>query len=54
LLLLDHIGSHHALIWLGHRPLEKVTARMLGDYQTRRPLPLVEPCRVRRAAAATA
>ena len=42
LLLLDHIGSHHTLIWLGQRPLEKVTARMLGDYQTRRPLPLVE------------
>jgi ubiquinone/menaquinone biosynthesis C-methylase UbiE len=42
LLLLDHIGSHHKLIWLGQRLLEKLTVRMLGDYQTRRPLPLVE------------
>jgi ubiquinone/menaquinone biosynthesis C-methylase UbiE len=42
LLLLDHIGSHHRLIWLGQRLLEKLTVRMLGDYQTRRPLPMVE------------
>ena len=42
LLLLDHIGSHHKLIRLGQRLLEKLTVRMLGDYQTRRPLPLVE------------
>jgi ubiquinone/menaquinone biosynthesis C-methylase UbiE len=42
LLLLDHIGSHHALILFGQRLLEKLTVRMLGDYQTRRPLPLVE------------
>lgn len=42
LLLLDHIGSHHKLIWLGQRLLEKVTVRTLGDHQTRRPLPLVE------------
>jgi ubiquinone/menaquinone biosynthesis C-methylase UbiE len=42
LLLLDHIGSHHKPIWLGQRLLEKLTVRMLGDYQTRRPLPLVE------------
>lgn len=42
LLLLDHIGSHHKLIWLGQRLLEKLTVRLLGDYQTRRPLPLVE------------
>jgi ubiquinone/menaquinone biosynthesis C-methylase UbiE len=42
LLLLDHIGSHHKLIWLGQRLLEKLTVRMLGDHQTRRPLPLVE------------
>lgn len=42
LLLLDHIGSHHKLIWLGQRLLEKLTVPMLGDYQTRRPLPLVE------------
>ncbi|GHF35435.1 ubiquinone/menaquinone biosynthesis C-methylase UbiE [Amycolatopsis bartoniae] len=42
LLLLDHIGSHHKLIWWGHRLLEKLMVRMLGDYQTRRPLPLVK------------
>jgi ubiquinone/menaquinone biosynthesis C-methylase UbiE len=42
LLLLDHVGSHHRLIRLGQRLLEKVTLRQLGDYQTRRPLPLVE------------
>lgn len=42
LLLLDHVGSHHKLIHLGQRLLEKLTVRMLGDYQTRRPLPLVE------------
>lgn len=42
LLLLDHIGSHHTLILFGQRLLEKLTVRMLGDYQTRRPLPLVE------------
>jgi ubiquinone/menaquinone biosynthesis C-methylase UbiE len=42
LLLLDHVGSHHKLIHLGQRLLEKLSVRMLGDYQTRRPLPLVE------------
>jgi len=42
LLLLDHVGSHHKPIWWGQRLLEKFTVRMLGDYQTRRPLPLVE------------
>ena len=42
LLLLDHIGSHHRLILLGQRLLEKLSLRQLGDYQTRRPLPLVE------------
>ena len=42
LLLLDHIGSHHSPIRLGQRLLEKVTVRMLGDYQTRRPLPLLD------------
>jgi len=42
LLLLDHVGSHHKLIWWGQRMLEKLTVRMLGDYQTRRPLPLVK------------
>jgi ubiquinone/menaquinone biosynthesis C-methylase UbiE len=42
LLLLDHIGSHHKLIYLGQWLIEKVTVRTIGDYQTRRPLPLVE------------
>jgi ubiquinone/menaquinone biosynthesis C-methylase UbiE len=42
LLLLDHVGSHHRLIHFGQRLLEKLTVRMIGDYQTRRPLPLVE------------
>jgi ubiquinone/menaquinone biosynthesis C-methylase UbiE len=42
LLLLDHVGSHHRLIHFGQWLLEKLTVRMLGDYQTRRPLPLVE------------
>ena len=42
LLLLDHIGSHHAVLRFGQRLLERVTLRMLGDYQTRRPLPLLD------------
>lgn len=42
LLLLDHIGSHHRPILFGQRLLEKLTVRLLGDHQTRRPLPLVE------------
>lgn len=42
LLLLDHIGSHHRLLHFGQWLLEKLTVRMIGDYQTRRPLPLVE------------
>jgi ubiquinone/menaquinone biosynthesis C-methylase UbiE len=42
LLLLDHVGSHHKLLYFGQWLLEKLTVRMLGDYQTRRPLPLLE------------
>jgi len=42
LLLLDHIGSDRRWLHLGQGLLEKITVRMLGDYQTRRPLPLVE------------
>jgi ubiquinone/menaquinone biosynthesis C-methylase UbiE len=42
LLLLDHVGSGHRLIRGGQWLLERVTLRMLGDHQTRRPLPLVE------------
>jgi ubiquinone/menaquinone biosynthesis C-methylase UbiE len=42
LLLLDHVGSHHRVVHLVQSLLEKVSVRMCGDYQTRRPLPLVE------------
>lgn len=42
LLLLDHVGSHHRLLHFGQWLLEKMTVRTIGDYQTRRPLPLVE------------
>lgn len=42
LLLLDHVGSHHRIIHFGQSLLERMTVRMCGDYQTRRPLPLVE------------
>ncbi|HEV7651043.1 MAG TPA: class I SAM-dependent methyltransferase [Actinophytocola sp.] len=42
LLLLDHVGSHHKVIYFGQWLMEKMTLRTLGDYQTRRPLPLVE------------
>lgn len=42
LLLLDHVGSHHWLVHFVQSLLEKFTVRMMGDYQTRRPLPLVE------------
>jgi ubiquinone/menaquinone biosynthesis C-methylase UbiE len=42
LLLLDHVGSHHRLVRFGQSLLEKLTVRMCGDYQTRRPLLLVE------------
>jgi ubiquinone/menaquinone biosynthesis C-methylase UbiE len=42
LLLLDHVGSHHKLLYFGQWLLEKLTVRTLGDYQTRRPLLLLE------------
>lgn len=42
LLLLDHVGSHHRVIYFGQWLLERVTLRVIGDYMTRRPLPLVE------------
>ncbi|WP_439659511.1 class I SAM-dependent methyltransferase [Lentzea sp. HUAS TT2] len=42
LLLLDHIGSHHRIVHFGQSLMEKLSVRMCGDYQTRRPLPLVE------------
>ncbi|ONF74399.1 class I SAM-dependent methyltransferase [Amycolatopsis keratiniphila] len=43
LLLLDHVGSHHRVLRFGQWLLEKFTVRMIGDYQTRRPLPLLAP-----------
>ncbi|WP_447007719.1 class I SAM-dependent methyltransferase [Saccharothrix isguenensis] len=42
LLLLDHVGSHHRPINFCQRLVERVTVPMLGDHQTRRPLPVVE------------
>lgn len=42
LLLLDHVGSHHRVVRFGQSLIEKLSMRMCGDYQTRRPLPLVE------------
>ncbi|MEX2973020.1 class I SAM-dependent methyltransferase [Streptomyces sp. C184] len=42
LLLLDHVGSHHKLVFFWQRLLEKNMLKQCGDYQTRRPLPLVE------------
>lgn len=42
LLLLDHVGSHHRIVHFGQSLLEKLSVRMCGDHQTRRPLPLVE------------
>jgi ubiquinone/menaquinone biosynthesis C-methylase UbiE len=42
LLLLDHVDSHVWLVHHGQRLLERVSLRMLGDYLTRRPLPLVK------------
>ncbi|MGW4488075.1 class I SAM-dependent methyltransferase [Amycolatopsis sp. NPDC004368] len=41
LLLLDHVGSHHRPLRWAQGVLERFTLRTLGDYQTRRPLPLV-------------
>jgi ubiquinone/menaquinone biosynthesis C-methylase UbiE len=41
LLLLDHVGSHHRVISFGQRLLDRITVPMIGDHQTRRPLPLV-------------
>jgi len=42
LLLLDHVGSHHRVVHFGQSLLEKLSVRTCGDYQTRRPLPLLE------------
>ena len=42
LLLLDHVGSHWWPVWAGQRLVEVFTARSAGEYQTRRPLPIVQ------------
>ncbi len=42
LLLLDHVGSHLRPVWALQRLIERATVRSIGEYQTRRPLPLVE------------
>lgn len=41
LILLDHVASDRWWVLLFQRLLEQVTLRTNGDYQTRRPLPLV-------------
>jgi ubiquinone/menaquinone biosynthesis C-methylase UbiE len=42
LVLFDHVASHHWWVRVAQKLLEQVTLRTLGDYQTRRPLPVVE------------
>ena len=42
LILLDHVASGNAVILAGQWLLEKLTRWHTGDYQTRRPLPLVD------------
>jgi ubiquinone/menaquinone biosynthesis C-methylase UbiE len=42
LVLADHVASDRRFILGGQRLLEKLSLRKAGDYQTRRPLPLVE------------
>jgi ubiquinone/menaquinone biosynthesis C-methylase UbiE len=41
LVLFDHVASHHWWVRVPQKLLEQVTLRTIGDYQTRRPLPLV-------------
>jgi ubiquinone/menaquinone biosynthesis C-methylase UbiE len=42
LVLFDHVASDHWWVRVPQKLLEQVTLRTLGDYQTRRPLPVVE------------
>jgi ubiquinone/menaquinone biosynthesis C-methylase UbiE len=42
LLLLDHVAASNPVLLALQRLWEKVTLRIIGDYQTRHPLPLVE------------
>lgn len=46
LLLLDHIGSRWWPVWAVQRFVELFTARA-GEYQTRRPLPMLAPAGLR-------
>jgi ubiquinone/menaquinone biosynthesis C-methylase UbiE len=42
LLLLDHVAAPNPLLRLGQRIFEQITSRVAADYQTRRPLPLLQ------------
>ena len=42
LLLLDHVAATNRILLAPQRLWEKVTLRMVGDHQTRHPLPLVK------------
>lgn len=42
LLLVDHVAAPNRLLRAGQQLAERITVRVAGDYQTRRPLPLVE------------
>lgn len=42
LLLLDHVPAPNPLLRAGQRLFEIVTSRIAADYQTRRPLPLLQ------------
>jgi ubiquinone/menaquinone biosynthesis C-methylase UbiE len=42
LLLLDHVAAPNRLLRAGQRLFEVVTSRIAADYQTRRPLPMLQ------------
>jgi ubiquinone/menaquinone biosynthesis C-methylase UbiE len=42
LLLLDHVAAPNPLLRTGQRLFEAITVRLAADYQTRRPLPLLQ------------
>lgn len=42
LVLFDHVASQHWWVRMPQKLVEQVTLRTLGDYMTRRPLPLVQ------------
>jgi ubiquinone/menaquinone biosynthesis C-methylase UbiE len=41
LLLLGHVASHHSVVRVVQRLLEKKSVPIAGDYQTRQPLPIL-------------